>query len=90
MTVYVDNAFIPFGRMLMSHLEADNLNELHEFAEKLELKRSWFQDKSIPHYDVSKSIRKKAIELGAVTEDCFSENNVNRIKRHRKQDRVDK
>ena len=76
--------------MLMSHLEADTLDELHEFAEKLGLRKSWFQDKSIPHYDVSKSVRSKAIELGAVAEDCFSENNKDRIIRHMRQYRKDK
>lgn len=83
MAVYVDNAFIPFGRMVMCHMEADTLDELHEMADKLGLKRSWFQDKSIPHYDVSKSIRAKAVELGAIEEDCFSEDeDVRRKSRH--------
>ena len=64
--VYVDNVFIKFGRMKMCHMIADTEEELHEMAAKLGLKRSWFQDKSIPHYDVSKGKRAKAIKLGAI------------------------
>jgi hypothetical protein len=72
--VYVDNAFIPFGRMKMSHMMADDLDELHAMARKLGLRREWFQDKSIPHYDVSMSVRRRAIELGAIPEDWLSDN----------------
>ena len=37
-----------------SHLVADTLQELHEFAEKVGLKRKWFQDhKDHPHYDIT-------------------------------------
>jgi hypothetical protein len=64
--VYVDDAMIPFRRMKMSHMFADSVEELHDFAAKLGLKREWFQDKSAPHYDVSLTVRKRAIELGAV------------------------
>lgn len=36
------------------------------FAAKIGLKREWFQDTNNPHYDVSKSHRKKAVLYGAV------------------------
>ncbi|KKM93545.1 hypothetical protein LCGC14_1207360 [marine sediment metagenome] len=66
MTVYVDNARIPFGRMLMSHMMADTLDELHEMAVKLGLRR-WFQDHpGSQHYDLSVSKREEAISRGAV------------------------
>jgi len=65
MTVYVDDSFIPFGRMLMSHMMATDIDELHAMADKIGLNRKWFQDKRIPHYDVSKSLREKAINAGA-------------------------
>ena len=42
-----------------------SLEELHEFAQRLGLKRSWFQQGSAPHYDLSKTKRRKAVELGA-------------------------
>lgn len=71
MTVYVDDARIPFGRMKMSHLQADTLEELHEFAERLGLRREWFQPGTRPeaaHYDVSIEKRALALRLGAVAE----------------------
>lgn len=71
MSVYVDNARIPFRGMRMSHLQADTLDELHEFANRLELRRDWFQPGSRPeaaHYDVSDSKRDEALALGAVAE----------------------
>lgn len=66
MPVYVDNMKTPYGRMLMSHMLADTLDELHAMARKIGLKRVWFQDDRHPHYDVSQVARSIAIELGAV------------------------
>lgn len=67
MTVYVDDMFrVPmgqFGRMKMSHMIAESLDELHEMADRLGLKRSWFQG---DHYDISMSVRARAVQLGAV------------------------
>lgn len=66
MSVYVDESRNQFGRMKMAHLIADTLDELHAMAEKIGLKREWFQDKaSTPHYDVSISRKKAAVALGA-------------------------
>ncbi len=50
------------------HLVADSLDELHEFAARLGMKRSWFQDKNgnLPHYDLTVNKRKQAVRLGAV------------------------
>jgi hypothetical protein len=70
MTVYVDQARLRFGRMRMSHMLADTEEELHAMAEKIGLKRGWFQDKaSTPHYDVCQATREKAIAMGAVVAD---------------------
>ena len=49
------------------HLTADTVAELHSFAACLGLKRIWFQDKRIPHYDLTVSKRREAIKLGAIT-----------------------
>ena len=43
MTVYVDNAFIKMGRMLMCHMIADTDKELHEMAQLVGLKRECFR-----------------------------------------------
>jgi len=65
MSVYVDDARIPFGRMKMCHMVADTIEELHEMAERLGLRR-WFQaHASFPHYDICLSKREHAITLGA-------------------------
>lgn len=89
MTVYVDDmlmaADVPNGartvRGIWSHLIADTPDELHEFAARLGLRRSWFQEPkgfgSLPlnpaslkaqqwHYDVTKAKREQAIRMGAV------------------------
>ena len=51
------------------HLFSNNgdLEELHEFAQRLGLKRKWFQDKRIPHYDLTRTMRSRAVLLGAKT-----------------------
>lgn len=66
MTVYVDNERIKWRGKLWCHLVADSLDELHEFAAALGLRRSWFQGKaSYPHYDVTTTVRDRALQLGA-------------------------
>ncbi|MDH1009615.1 DUF4031 domain-containing protein [Pseudomonas nicosulfuronedens] len=66
MTVYVDNARIKWANKLWCHLVADSLDELHNFAFALGLKRKWFQvSASYPHYDITASSRLIAISLGA-------------------------
>jgi hypothetical protein len=44
---------------------ADTKEELHLFAKKLGLRRSWFQDGRIGHYDLTRKKRAKAIAFGA-------------------------
>ncbi|GAA1983005.1 DUF4031 domain-containing protein [Amycolatopsis minnesotensis] len=84
MAVYVDDfrasALVGGLRARWSHLIADDREELHAFAVRLGLKRSWFQDPvvngKVPakpgsraaenwHYDVTDNKRRQAIELGA-------------------------
>lgn len=69
MAVYVDNARNRFGRMIMCHMIADTLEELHTMAAAIGMKRDWFQPKSFPHYDVCLMRRKQAVERGAVEVD---------------------
>jgi hypothetical protein len=66
MGVYVDSEFIRFGRMKMCHMVADTEEELEHMAIQLGLNLMWWQYKGTPksHFDVSKSVREKAISLG--------------------------
>lgn len=71
MAVYVDDMRLRarVGRInaRWSHLAADGVDELHAFAQKIGLKRAWFQDKpGFPHYDVTDAKRQQAIRAGAI------------------------
>lgn len=48
------------------HLVADTISELHSFAGRLNLRRSWFQPKSHPHYDLTQNKRRQALRFGAL------------------------
>ena len=49
------------------HLVSDSsLEELHEFAANLGLRREWFQRKSIPHYDLTGAVYNLALARGAI------------------------
>lgn len=66
MAVYVDAEGITWRGRIWSHLVADSLEELHEFASTLGLQRRWFQSKSLyPHYDVTAPVRARALAMGA-------------------------
>lgn len=66
MTVYIDEAVIPWRGKLWAHMLATDLDELHAIAAAIGLKREWFQDKRIPHYDVTEGKRWQALRAGAV------------------------
>jgi len=55
--------------MLMSHLLADSLDELHAMADRIGLKRRWFQGHGTPHYDICQQYRQRAVECGVVVID---------------------
>ena len=70
MAVYVDDFFTPWRGMIMCHMVADSHEELVEFAtQKLGLKAEWIQAEGTyrEHFDVSKTVRQRAIRLGAKT-----------------------
>jgi Protein of unknown function (DUF4031) len=57
---------IRYWRRRCGHLVSDtSLGELHQFAESLGLRREWFQEKSIPHYDLTGAVYDLALERGA-------------------------
>lgn len=66
--IYIDAPIWQFKSMMMCHMIADNVSELHDFAMVLGLKRMWFQDSppaSFPHYDVAKGVSERAVLMGA-------------------------
>jgi len=67
MTVYVDHAQIPFGRMLMNHMVADSTNELYAMVDAIGVQRKWIQKAGTcrEHFDISDSKRELALQHGA-------------------------
>jgi hypothetical protein len=48
------------------HMTADTLDELHAMANRIGLRREWFQDKWVKHYDLTPPKRELAIAAGCV------------------------
>lgn len=82
MSVYVDNMQASFGRMKMSHLWADSLEELWDMVDKIGVDRKWIQghpEHSLPkyrkaswvHFDIAKGKREIAIKAGAIKTDKY-------------------
>lgn len=78
MAVYVDDAFVSddpkgWGKWTGGgHMQADTLDELHEFAQRIGMRRAWFQTRpgrpDKDHYDLTRTRRDRAILLGAIPE----------------------
>lgn len=69
MSVYVDRARNGYGRMIMCHMIADTLDELHAMADAIGIASRWFQaapPASFPHYDIAQSKRALAVARGAI------------------------
>lgn len=70
MAVYVDKPIYRFRRMVMCHMVADTLDELHAMADKIGVDRRWFQSQaSTPHYDICRAKRVRAVHNGAIEVD---------------------
>lgn len=70
MAIYVDFVKIKFKGYLWCHLLADNLQELHDFAELIDVdKRLFHRDASYPHYDITVQMRETALYHGAIAAD---------------------
>jgi hypothetical protein len=83
-SVYVDRVALGYGRMVMCHMIADAPAELHAMADLIGLERRWFQQPpkaSFWHYDIAKSKRALAVELGAI--DCDRNTFVGHLRRIR-------
>ena len=78
--VYVDNSKSKYRNMIMSHMIADSIEELHEMADKIGVSRKYFQDKpSKPHYDICQIKRSIAIKyFGAI--EITKQELVNKLK----------
>lgn len=67
MTVYVDEFPTGWGKWSGGgHMLGSDLDELHEIASRIGLKRAWFQDKTFAHYDLTRSKRTAALAAGAI------------------------
>lgn len=72
MAVYIDNFYVTgagkFGRMKMSHMIADNREELYAMVDKIKVQRKWIQDfgTTREHFDVCMEKRVLAIKHGAI------------------------
>lgn len=65
MTVFVDDANLPYRGQLWSHLVAEEPDELHHAAQALGLSRAAAQDRGRTlHYDLPAAWRRRAIESG--------------------------
>lgn len=75
MAVYVDDfevdATVNGLRRRWSHLVADSHDELVQFGRKLHLSTAWLQKRGTvrEHFDVTSSVRRRAIALGAIPVD---------------------
>jgi hypothetical protein len=66
------------------HLIADSLDELHEVAKSIGVRREWFQEPpraSVPHYDLTAKRRAAAVAAGAI--ECTRTEFVGHVRRLR-------
>jgi len=85
MSVYVDAAVHAWRGRMWCHLFSPDIDELHAFARRLGLQRTWFQDPtampkvSWPHYDTVDARRTRAIAMGAVPLDRHRTSVMSRV-----------
>jgi Protein of unknown function (DUF4031) len=68
--VFVDEPIWEWRGRRWCHLVADDPSELHDFADRLGLRREWYQSKPgrpwHDHYDIPSWARERAVALGAL------------------------
>lgn len=70
MTIYVDNStwVKPNGRKKYSHMVADSVEELNQFAEKIGVKKHFWhrtRNPALSHFDITEKQFKVAVANGA-------------------------
>ena len=74
MAVYVDNVRLPFGRMIMCHMWADEIDDLLAMADRIGVQRKWLQEPpkaSWVHFDISLEKKRLALAAGALLTDRY-------------------
>ena len=68
MSVYIDDALLPYARMRMCHMVADSTEELFEMVDRIGVARKWIQAAGTrrEHFDISKAKRVLAVAAGAI------------------------
>ena len=64
--IYIGTLEYRYSGMVMSHMASPDLEELHAMAVKLGVRRFFQKSERHPHYDICKSKKVLAIQLGAV------------------------
>ena len=63
MSVYVDDACIPFRGRVMCHMLADTDAELRNMADRIGMQQRWHQG---DHFDIDRDMRVRAVMHGAL------------------------
>ena len=67
MSVYVDPLTDHGWRLGPScHMFASSEEELHAFARRIGMRRAWYQEERVPHYDLTQRKRALAVQRGAI------------------------
>ena len=66
--IYIGTREYKYGRMIMSHVISDNIDELHSFAKLIGIRKHFQDKKDKPHYDISKAYKEKALKMPGVKE----------------------
>jgi hypothetical protein len=65
--ILIDSPRFAKNTKKFAHLgSTESIDELHEFAKTLGVKKCWYHSHKYPHYDVNESLCESAHGLGAV------------------------
>lgn len=65
--IYIDDANIKYGRMIMCHMVADTKQELVDMADAIGVPRKYIQKANTyqEHFDICLAAKRRALALGA-------------------------